>query len=151
MTTLSISDNDALKEYPSASPVIKTILETSFGKAFFSQKITDRVKSFEDACNVLGISTNIIGGTADEIAYRKLKIIIQALNEGWTPNWNDTDEPKYYPWFYQNAPGFRLATSFAATSLRLSAPAFASVRVNWQNTPWLNSLISTKHFSPHKN
>jgi hypothetical protein len=108
MTTLSISDNDALKEYPSASPVIKTILETSFGKAFFSQKITDRVKSFEDACNVLGISTNIIGGTADEIAYRKLKIIIQALNEGWTPNWNDTDEPKYYPWFYQNAPGFRL-------------------------------------------
>ena len=70
--------------------------------------ITERVKSYADACHVLGISDNeapeVIadGGLMrpDEIARRKLEVITEALNEGWKPDWNNTDEPKYYPWFY---------------------------------------------------
>jgi hypothetical protein len=69
-------------------------------------KITDRIKTFEDACNELGIQKAELTAAgeieADFIsvaAYQKLIIIARALNEGWTPNWKDIDEYKYYPWF----------------------------------------------------
>jgi hypothetical protein len=116
METLVISKQDAKNLYPSASPEFKTVLESTFGKPFFSQKITDRVKTFEDACEVLGI--DLIGfvdddNAPDESAYIKLKTIIKALNEGWTPDWNNDNQPKYWPWFHlektkSNPSGFRL-------------------------------------------
>jgi len=68
--------------------------------------ITSCVKSYADACKVLGIEPmdedgmKAQGFRKDEIARRKLETITEALNEGWKPNWADTDEYKYYPWFY---------------------------------------------------
>ena len=70
------------------------------------EDITNRVKSYADACKVLGIepmdedSMKAQGFRKDEIARRKLETITEALNEGWKPNWADTNEYKYYPWFY---------------------------------------------------
>jgi len=64
--------------------------------------ITDRVKTFQDACNVLGITWDgapSVLKQPDEVAYGQLKIIVGALNEGWTPDWNNNSEYKYYPWF----------------------------------------------------
>jgi len=67
------------------------------------KNIMDRVKTFTDACNVLGINptqvTNNSLDTNDEIAYKKLKIICKALNEGWEPDWNNINQIKYFPWF----------------------------------------------------
>jgi hypothetical protein len=34
-----------------------------------------------------------------EVANRQLELVIEVLNGGWTPNWNDSDQRKYYPWF----------------------------------------------------
>lgn len=68
--------------------------------------ITKRVKTYADACAVLGIEPinedvlTKLGFTKDEMAYRKLKTIVEALNEGWRPNWLDSNEYKYWPWFY---------------------------------------------------
>lgn len=68
--------------------------------------IRERVKSYADACTVLGIeemdekAMKACGFRPDEIARRKLETITEALNEGWRPDWNNTDEYKYYPWFY---------------------------------------------------
>lgn len=69
--------------------------------------IRDRVKSYVDACHVLGISDSeepeVIadGGLmrSDEIARRKLEVITEALNEGWRPDWNNTNQYKYFPYF----------------------------------------------------
>lgn len=66
-----------------------------------------KIKSFEDACKALGIDPTKLPEVSmlpeqhrnAVVAYYKLFIIAQALNEGWEPNWNDTDEWKYYPWF----------------------------------------------------
>lgn len=69
------------------------------------EDITSRVKSYADACEVLGIEPmnkndmEAKGFRPDEIARRKLETITEALNEGWKPNWADTDKYKYYPWF----------------------------------------------------
>ncbi|EPM1459350.1 hypothetical protein RG089_002536 [Elizabethkingia anophelis] len=68
--------------------------------------ITDKVKSFEDACQLLGIEPNIpeVAMLPENhqkaiIAHYKLVIIAEAVNEGWKPNWDNWDERKYYPWF----------------------------------------------------
>lgn len=63
-------------------------------------KITDRVKTYEDACQVLGISVqNFDGLSSDVVAYIKLTTVARALNEGWIPQFTD-NEYRYYPWFY---------------------------------------------------
>lgn len=116
MKNLQIDEKNALKLYSSASAEFKAMLHDSFGEKFFQQKITDRVKSFEDACRIVGVhpeSEKFTVGSPDEIAYCKLKVIIEALNEGWKPDWNNTNEPKYYPWFYMNKPGFLLYFVYA--------------------------------------
>ena len=101
--TLTITDKQAKDIYPTATPELKTILESSFSKEFFSQKITDRVKTFEDACEILGTTPNFsYREPSDEVAYKKLKIIIMVLNEGWTPDWNNVSEAKWYPRFFLN-------------------------------------------------
>ncbi len=71
-------------------------------------KITEKIKTFEDACKALNLNPETvlpdfsvfpeIHQTA-LIAHAKLIIITQALNENKYPNWSDSDEYKYYPWF----------------------------------------------------
>lgn len=69
-----------------------------------NQKVTDRIKTFEDALKDQNISEDDFYSsckelTIDEIAYKKLKLIAKSINEDWTPNWNDSNEYKYYPYF----------------------------------------------------
>lgn len=70
------------------------------------EEITERVKSYADACKELGITpmneANMRAQSfrPDEIARRKLETITEALNEGWKPDWANTSERKYYPYFY---------------------------------------------------
>jgi hypothetical protein len=111
MKALMLDEKDAIELYPSATPIWKRALEGTFGKDFFLQKITDRVKTFNDACKVLDIDPDGIvdeSEESDEIAYKKLKVIVRALNEGWEANWDDGNQRKWYPWWYMNQPGFRL-------------------------------------------
>lgn len=76
--------------------------------------ITERVKTFEDACKVLGDSHPFViqykeiydnflynggDGVKDIVAILKIRIIAAALNEGWEPQFTD-DEYRYYPWFF---------------------------------------------------
>ena len=109
MKTLKISEQKARELYKSGSQELKTILEESCGKDFFSQKITDRIKTYEDACEELGITpldeAKLIelGLTKHDIAYQKLATIIKALNEGWIPDVCNSDVYRWYPWFIPNA------------------------------------------------
>lgn len=71
------------------------------------QDIRDRVKTYEDACRVLGIDTktpelpNIPERDRRGVtAYYKLIIIARALNEGWEPDWKDREQGKVVPYFY---------------------------------------------------
>jgi hypothetical protein len=104
-TALKLSDKEAREIYPRADQQLKRIMEASFSPGFFNQKITDRVKTYEDACTALGLNYRLEidrmkNLSSDEAAYIQIKTIIQALNEGWKPNWDDSSEYKYYPWFY---------------------------------------------------
>ncbi|MBS1988730.1 hypothetical protein JST56_07125 [Candidatus Dependentiae bacterium] len=99
---LELTVDKALNAYKKGSENDRTLLENLYGKDVFSMKITDRVQSFEDACTVLGLDPDAFEDTGladDTVAYEKLKVIAKALNEGWTPDWDNSNEYKYYPYF----------------------------------------------------
>lgn len=65
----------------------------------------NKIKTFEDACAALKISTELpdVSKLPEKhrkaiIAHYKLVIITEALNEDWEPNWDDSNEWKYIPW-----------------------------------------------------
>lgn len=98
------------------------------------EEITDRVKTYEDACKVLGVepineqNAKAQGFRSDEIARRKLETIAAALNEGWKPDWNNTDQYKYYPYFYiqENAKGKGSAGLSDASTYSAASYTYAS-------------------------
>lgn len=70
--------------------------------------ITERVKTFEDACKELGEDHKLvqqfkaiqeaIAEDKEATAYFKLGIITAALNEGWEPDFTNDNEYRYYPY-----------------------------------------------------
>lgn len=125
-TTLSIDASKVRELYNAGNGTVKTILKKSFGKNFFKKDITDRVKTYEDALIVLGVTDcltiSFIGtrtfNRVDKslpkhvIAHIKLCTIIEALNEGWRPNWDNEEERKYYPYFNMPPSSFAFCGSF---------------------------------------
>lgn len=109
METLQIKKADALKAYNNTDQKGKTLLSDLFGKDLLPAK--ERIQSVGDALEFLGIDRNEFQNglnhlTRDEAAYRQLKVVADALNEGWQANWADTNQAKYYPYFDGDA-GFR--------------------------------------------
>ncbi len=99
--SLEIGLSTAKRLYPDAPDWFKQELESQFGeKTLQKRKFTD-IKTFEDACEELGISTAQFNGgeTHDEQAYKKLKIVVKAINQGWTPDWNNSNQRKWWPYF----------------------------------------------------
>ena len=62
--------------------------------------VKSRIKSVEDAYKELGKIREMPCGLTDgEIAYRDLCVVIEAFNEGWRPDFEDMDQPKFFPYF----------------------------------------------------
>ena len=105
MKTLQINEKKARELYKTASEELKKMLEDTFGKDFISEKVTNRVKTYEDACRELNkapINESDMrrnGFTDDEINYRKIKTITEAINDGWKPDMMDTNQKKWFPVF----------------------------------------------------
>lgn len=81
-----------------------------------------QVQTFEEACQLRGYDANTVLPEVSNypvnhqkamIAFAKLVIINEAMNEGKKFDWNDYDQNKYYPWFdlekdkQHNPSGFR--------------------------------------------
>lgn len=111
---LEISRENVIAAYDNTDDAGRKLLEHLFGKEVFTKGITERVKTFEDACAVLGDEnqfvllynvfinefsvTKHIQSDKDVLTYLKLLIITAALNEGWEPQFTE-DECRYYPFF----------------------------------------------------
>lgn len=106
---VTISKENILNAYNQASGEQKALLENMFCKDMFQPKdIKERVKTFDDAVEILGNDNQAVIDyyaiadktcTEDILAFAKLRVIAEALNEGWKPKF-DGDECRYYPWFY---------------------------------------------------
>lgn len=82
------------------------------------KSITERIKTIDDVLADHGFTKEDFERITalfdeDEKTYRILKMLAKSLNEGWTPDWNNPAEDKYFPWFYLNdgSSGFRFSGS----------------------------------------
>lgn len=113
METLKISKANALLAFEGATTKQKALLSNLLGKQVFLKSAIERIKTYEDACEDLGIQSlsenDFLFLPARDrkhaFASHKLTIIIQALNEGWEPNWSNSSEYKYYGWFEYTGSG----------------------------------------------
>jgi len=134
MKTLEITEQSALSAFAKGSESDRTLLKNLFPGQNFNLKITDRIKSYADACAEVGYMPLTISDFAalphkDQeatYAFHQLTIIARALNEGWEPDWNDGNQYKYYPWFKHAACGsgfsyvvFRFDFGFSSAGSRL--------------------------------
>ena len=85
-----------------------TIVDAEEEQRKDERPITERVKTFEDACKELGEDHKLvqqfkaiqeaIAEDKEATAYFKLGIITAALNDGWEPDFTNYDEYRYYPY-----------------------------------------------------
>ena len=82
-------------------------------RAESNRPVTERVKTFDDACHELGETHPLVqqlnlfehhladhlDGMDDVLVYLKMRIVVAALNEGWAPDFGNKDENKWYPRF----------------------------------------------------
>lgn len=81
--------------------------DTTTGVVSFKEtpkNIKERIKTFADVLNHLNIDEDDFNQENedledDEIAYRQIKLISKAFNDGWVPDWTNSNEYKYFPWF----------------------------------------------------
>jgi hypothetical protein len=111
----TINKKEALKqlnELEAQAAKLREIIE-----AKDTRPITERVKTFEDALEIYketksiapeletlltcsGCNKNLLAAKA----FAQMDIIREVLNEGWEPNWNDSNL-KYWPWFRHSGSG----------------------------------------------
>lgn len=120
MEALTITPPNAQAAYNNADAAGKTLLENLLGKETFApQKITDRIKTFDDVINALDEQSRTNLGTflayngvndilVSSKAHAMLVAVAKVLNEGWTPDWENSSQCKYVPWFKQNS-GFGIS------------------------------------------
>lgn len=125
---MEINKENIVNAYKNGDNSAKEMLRTMFpdiefetAQAAEKRPVTERIKTFEDACRELGDKHpfviawdsiykwnsvyqgyedwNIDSYIADVMVYFKLRIITAALNEGWQPKFTK-DEWRWYPWFY---------------------------------------------------
>ncbi len=92
--------------------------------------ILERIKTFDDAFNEADEKTrqkylkSIQGGndSADDLARKKLKLIIKVINEGVVFDYSDTNQKKWYPWFqWVSGSGFVFSISYFDYSLTFTS------------------------------
>ena len=114
---LEIDEKKAKLLYPDAPKLLRQELEDKFGVDFFKEKEFEKIKIFNDACIVCETTEEEfnskfmnIGLDLDTINYEKSKIIVKAINNGWIPDWNNSNQPKWFPVFKLSS-GFGFSSS----------------------------------------
>ena len=127
MELLQVTKDNALAAHKQAEPAGKLLLETLFGRSAFIATMADweayimeKVKSFEDACAETGedpADEKFEEGEPDEIAYKKGKVIVRALNSPHILDYRNGDQRKWEALLKYEVTGFRFDVVYYVVSL----------------------------------
>lgn len=95
--TIEVKVEDIKRAFEEANDNVKNGILNSFPQFKEVLPVTDRVKTFRDACREVCIDPSMYfirceNEPADVIAYMKLRVICKALNEGWEPQFTEGEE-----------------------------------------------------------
>jgi len=113
---MEITKTVAKRIYSDSPDWFKEQLVSEFGEKTFNKQSFEDIKTLEDACVFKGIKPEDIvfnsSDTPDEIAYKKLKVVISAVNGNFVPDFNNPNQPKWFPVFTKSSgSGFVLSSS----------------------------------------
>jgi uncharacterized protein YlzI (FlbEa/FlbD family) len=103
--TLEIKKDAAIKAYSQANGKSKTLLENLFGVKVFQKGLIERITCFDDVCIEMGADPkNFICTSENPIdiminALRKWILAAEYFNEGKEPDWSNSNQSKYIPWY----------------------------------------------------
>lgn len=112
MSNLTITPIQARKAWNNADVKGKQLLEDLVGKEVFENTdVRQLVKSLDDAYSITKRPKIDFSNLPEDVrdhfqAQYDVVVIAEALNEGWTPDWDDSDELKWYPWFEMGSSAF---------------------------------------------
>lgn len=107
---IEINQETLVALYGNSNSEGRKVLRDQLGEKFSEiLPVTERIKTFSDALEELGpdheavksyndIEWKLREGQEDIKAYLKLRVITDALNEGWRPEFTE-DEYRYYAWY----------------------------------------------------
>ena len=117
MEELKAPKANVLEIYKRVGTDGKQLLKDVFGAKVFVCDIKEweayimaRVKSFEDACMEVGenpLAPKFHEGEPDDIAYKKGKVIVRALNGPYILDYKDRNQRKWEAWLEHDGSGFR--------------------------------------------
>ena len=119
--SLKIERETARQIYHESPELLQKMMVEEFGAECFKKIRYDDIKTFDDACRAMGTTEQEFNDrfeklelSNDTLFYEKLKIVVKAINGGWTPDWSNSDQYKYYPWFRVLGVGFSSSTYSSA-------------------------------------
>jgi hypothetical protein len=116
---LKIKKETAKKIYAQSPAALQEILIETFGEECFRKtKFTD-LKTFDDLCHACGTTEDefeqkwkSIPVDSQTVSFQRMKILSDALNQGWKPDHFNTDQYKWFPYFKVSSSGFGFSYSF---------------------------------------
>ena len=107
---IQLTGSEIEEMFAASTPKQKKVLD----KLFVREKSSiDKIKTFADACIECGTTEKEFNDKLPEqslavhiISMMKLEIIVKAFNGEWVPDWEDSNEYKYYPYFKMSPFGF---------------------------------------------
>lgn len=84
------------------------------------EKLTDRIKTMNDVYSELGIDKSKFESSfmfKEDLYAAKIRLITKVFNQGWEPNWNNSSEYKYYPYFEIKNGGFSYSLALGWSTL----------------------------------
>ncbi|MDR0431185.1 MAG: hypothetical protein LBH58_12010 [Tannerellaceae bacterium] len=124
MKDLMIDKKTVLTAYRNGELREKQLLKQLFGAEVFNAKITDRIKTFEDALEETGRpDVPEFSDVPEDLRpyfqeQYKAIVVTEALNEGWQADYNDGNQKKWLPWLKSTPSGF----AFHAAHYAFSTP-----------------------------
>lgn len=108
MDELKVTKENALAAHAEANQKGKALLENLFGKKVFKGNIRDRITNFDDVLAELGITPIQFVNASKNLPKRfiaelQLEYIALAYNEGKEPDWDDSNQRKYWGWFWMRS------------------------------------------------
>ena len=109
---IEVGEKELLEGYAAADMPLKKLIKEYF-EINIPKSIIKQVGDFDDILRISGKKLKDIipwkepknKQQISQNAFAKIQLISEVYNEGWIPDFNNSNESKYFPYFEKNAPG----------------------------------------------